>query len=139
MRLLADCRAVFEVDRRGLAGNRRAHRPLIEREESPWGDLFGRPITARKLASLLRPYDVRPSHWRIGGGTSVATSAAPSKTLGPVICILNWHNRHRCRFAGVSIPKRHSREVCHFKKAICRDVPLVPVEMDLGGIGASHE
>ncbi len=29
-------------------------------EDAPWGDWYGKPITGRKLASLLRPYGVTP-------------------------------------------------------------------------------
>jgi hypothetical protein len=33
-------------------------------EESPWGDLDGRPLDNRKLASLLKPYGIHPSNIR---------------------------------------------------------------------------
>jgi Protein of unknown function (DUF3631) len=29
-------------------------------DEAPWGDWYGRPLSARKLADKLRPYGVRP-------------------------------------------------------------------------------
>jgi hypothetical protein len=39
---------------------------LCKLEESPWGDLRGKPLDARGLAKRLRPYDVRPEDVRIG-------------------------------------------------------------------------
>lgn len=42
---------------------------LVEREEAPWGDLRGRPLDARKLARILRPYGIRPHTVRSGDKT----------------------------------------------------------------------
>ena len=42
---------------------------LVEMEESPWGDLRGRPLDARKLAKMLKPYDIRPHTVRLGDKT----------------------------------------------------------------------
>jgi hypothetical protein len=39
---------------------------LINLEESPWGDLKGKPLDARRLASLLKPYGVVSKQVRIG-------------------------------------------------------------------------
>jgi Protein of unknown function (DUF3631) len=38
-------------------------------EESPWGDLRGKPLDARGLARRLRPYEVRPTTIRVGDAT----------------------------------------------------------------------
>lgn len=38
-------------------------------DESPWGDLRGRPLDARGLAKRLRKYDVRPGDHRFVEGT----------------------------------------------------------------------
>ena len=38
-------------------------------DESPWGDWYGKPITARALGKLLKPYDVKPRSVRIGDVT----------------------------------------------------------------------
>ena len=43
---------------------------LVGREESPWGDLKGRPLDARRLARILRPYDIKPGTVRVGSTTS---------------------------------------------------------------------
>lgn len=43
---------------------------LIERlcaiELAPWNDMYGKPITGRKLSRLLRPFGIRPHRDRIG-------------------------------------------------------------------------
>ena len=39
---------------------------LIDMEESPWGDLKGKPLNARRLANLLKPYAVLSRQVRIG-------------------------------------------------------------------------
>lgn len=67
LRLLADLRLVF-----GESNFMRTEdilTALSAIEESPWGDLRGKPIDARKLASLLQPYDVRSRTGRIGNTT----------------------------------------------------------------------
>lgn len=42
---------------------------LLLLEEAPWGDLYGKPLDARRLARLLRPYGVRPHTVRDGDKT----------------------------------------------------------------------
>jgi hypothetical protein len=38
---------------------------LKQIEEAPWGDLNGRPLDTRRLASLLKPFDIHPKTIRI--------------------------------------------------------------------------
>lgn len=75
VRLLADIRDVFGWDPK--SGNFKAGAPdrlpsaeLAEKlaaiEESPWGDLRGKPIDARGLARRLRPYGIGPTQYRTG-------------------------------------------------------------------------
>jgi hypothetical protein len=45
---------------------------LTEMEESPWGDLDGRSLDARKLARLLKPYGIRPTGQRMGAEKKTA-------------------------------------------------------------------
>jgi uncharacterized protein DUF3631 len=65
-RLLSDLRSIFE-------GRDRYHTNsiisiLINKEESPWSVIDnGKPINARLLAEMLRPYKVTPKDIRIGG------------------------------------------------------------------------
>jgi hypothetical protein len=64
LRLLGDLRTVF--------GDRDAMWTveilvaLVDLEESPWGDLKGKPLDARRLAHLLRPYGVVSKQVRLG-------------------------------------------------------------------------
>lgn len=64
VQLLADCRRLFNalgVDR--LATEQLVHE-LTQLDDSPWGDLRGKPLDARGLAKRLRRYDVRPGDHR---------------------------------------------------------------------------
>ena len=68
VRLLADLRQVFG-DRDALS-TRVILESLIGMEESPWGDLKGKPLDPRKLSQLLRPYGVERTTFREGTTTS---------------------------------------------------------------------
>jgi curved DNA-binding protein CbpA len=64
-RLLADLRDVFgDADAMHgdaiLAG-------LLKISEAPWGDYYGKPLNARGLARLLKPYGVASVQVRVGG------------------------------------------------------------------------
>jgi hypothetical protein len=66
-RLLADLRDVF-----GGADSMHGEAILTglhKISEAPWGDYFGRPLNARDLAKLLRPYGVRSVDVKIDGVT----------------------------------------------------------------------
>jgi Protein of unknown function (DUF3631) len=65
--LLRDTRAVF--DGAGVLATEELLRRLCALEESPWGDLRGKPLDARGLARRLKPYEVRPTTIRIGDAT----------------------------------------------------------------------
>ena len=62
MKLLADIKEVF------CDGDHMGTEALLARlhklEESPWGDLKGKPLDARGLARRLRPYDIKPTNIR---------------------------------------------------------------------------
>ena len=64
IRLLGDLRTVFG-DRDSLA-TADLLLALINLEESPWGDLKGKPLDARRLANLLKHYAVVSKQIRIG-------------------------------------------------------------------------
>jgi hypothetical protein len=61
--LLRDVRAVFDGD---AMPTEALLAKLCALEESPWGDLRGKPLDARGLARRLKPYDVRPANVRTG-------------------------------------------------------------------------
>lgn len=86
VRLLADIRTVFrDLDTMSTADLIDA---LTGLDEAPWADLRGKPLDSRKLASRLRPYDVRSKNIRDGErvtkGYARADFADPwTRYLGP--------------------------------------------------------
>jgi len=63
IRLLSDLRRLFDgADAMSTAAILAG---LCALDEAPWGDLRGKAIDARRLANLLRPYDVRSKNVRI--------------------------------------------------------------------------
>jgi hypothetical protein len=70
VRLLADIRDVFA----GTGTDRLASAVLATRlgeiEESPWGDLWGKPLDARGLARRLKPFEIHPRTVRLDDGTT---------------------------------------------------------------------
>jgi len=69
VRLLRDIRGIFE--RRGV--ERIPSTTLIENlheiEESPWSEWYGKPISVRGLAKLLKRYEIEPKPFRFGEQT----------------------------------------------------------------------
>jgi hypothetical protein len=67
IRLLSDIRDVFGDD------DRIATSVLLERlhelQEAPWGDWYGKPITARFIAKELKPFVIHAKTLRIGDST----------------------------------------------------------------------
>ena len=64
VQLLADLRKVFgEAD---ALSTDQILTKLIVLDESPWGDLRGKPLNARGLSNRLRPYGVSPTTVRFG-------------------------------------------------------------------------
>jgi len=77
-RLLADLRALFTT-----AGTDRMRTPdiltaLHRLDEAPWGDLYGKPLDARRLARELARYGVTPGTFR-----DHTTTAKGYQTSGP--------------------------------------------------------
>jgi Protein of unknown function (DUF3631) len=65
VRLLADLRAIFSDDD-ALYSTTMLDR-LHKLEDAPWADWYGRPLSTRDLAKLLRPYQVRSKSVREHG------------------------------------------------------------------------
>ncbi len=40
-------------------------------EEAPWGDLWGKPLDARRLAKMLKPYGIKPKQLRLDPETTM--------------------------------------------------------------------
>jgi Protein of unknown function (DUF3631) len=70
LRLLADLKTVFDTSTLEALPTAVILARLIALPESPWGDLRGRPITDRTLASKLRQYGVRSRDIRIDDKSS---------------------------------------------------------------------
>jgi uncharacterized protein DUF3631/bifunctional DNA primase/polymerase-like protein/primase-like protein len=66
MRLLADIREALEGREHLSTADLLA--ALHDLEDAPWGDWYGKPLTARGLAKLLGPYRVLPVKRRLDGG-----------------------------------------------------------------------
>jgi hypothetical protein len=66
-RLLADLRDVFGAEDK-LHGETILN-ALHKLSEAPWADYYGRPLNARDLAKLLKPYGVTATDVKIGGVT----------------------------------------------------------------------
>ena len=70
VRLLADVRGAFEdreADRLATADLLDA---LHRLDEAPWGDWYGKPLSARSLAKMLRPYGVHSRTVRLDDGAT---------------------------------------------------------------------
>jgi hypothetical protein len=67
IRLLADLRTVFGSEEQMTS--REVVKALVDLDESPWGDLKGKPLDERGLANRLRAYGVRSKTIRVGTAT----------------------------------------------------------------------
>ena len=70
VRLLREIQQVFESQHTDRLASSSLIEALLEMEEAPWGDLRGKPLDARMLARLLRPYEVRPQTIRLDDETA---------------------------------------------------------------------
>lgn len=80
VRLLRDLRTVFgDADRMSTEQIVTALRTL---SESPWSDLYGKPLDATGLAKRLEPYDVRSHQFKLAGVKVRGYSLAGDPTRG---------------------------------------------------------
>jgi len=70
VRLLADVHAAFESGAADKLSTERLLELLSADEEGPWHEWHGKPITARVLAGLLRPFGIRSGTVRLADGTT---------------------------------------------------------------------
>jgi uncharacterized protein DUF3631 len=68
VRLLSDIRAVLKQRALDRVASAELVALLVGLEESPWGDLRGKPLDARGLAWRLKPYGVKPKNVRFTDG-----------------------------------------------------------------------
>ncbi len=69
LQLLADLRTSFNYVRAHALSSDTLLDQLVRLDESPWGDLRGKPLDARGLARMLKKYDVTPKPIRFEQGT----------------------------------------------------------------------
>jgi uncharacterized protein DUF3631 len=67
-RLLNDIRDIFADHPTVKMGTTELLELLYQIEEAGWSDWYGKPLTARKLASLLKPYGIEPHRERAWRG-----------------------------------------------------------------------
>lgn len=67
--LLVDIHTIFESKGADRITSGELVNELNMMEESPWGDLKGRPMDTRRLARMLKGYAIHPQAIRIGGAT----------------------------------------------------------------------
>ena len=89
VRLLTDLRAFFLKNQSDAAWTVDILAALHNLEEAPWADLRGKPLDARKLATLLHPYGVKAKQVKIGtanqrGYTRVDLGDAWTRYLPPM-------------------------------------------------------
>jgi hypothetical protein len=85
IRLLTDVRQIFDgsFDAPEHLPSEELLNRLIVLDESPWEDLgFGKRLNPRKLAELLRPYEIRPQNVRTGTGTAGEKSLQEGQLQG---------------------------------------------------------
>ncbi len=68
VRLLGDLREAFDQAGADALYSGTILDALHKLDEAPWADWYGRPLSTRDLAKLLRPYDVRAKNVREHGG-----------------------------------------------------------------------
>ena len=69
LQLLTDLRTAFDYVGAHLLSSDALIEQLCALDESPWGDLRGKPLDARALARMLKKYDVTPKVIRVGNST----------------------------------------------------------------------
>jgi len=70
VRLLVDLAAAFDRTGSDRLSTERLLELLAEDEEAPWNEWHGRPLTARGLARLLRPFGIRSGTVRLADGAT---------------------------------------------------------------------
>lgn len=119
VRLLADCRAVFDSCGDDSLATDALIARLVEREEAP-----GATSSASRSPRVSSPICCAPTTCGRATGEAAAvrhaaTRAVPSRTPGPVICVLKRHNRHRYRVAGISTicKAAQAQMLCRFRNS----------------------
>jgi hypothetical protein len=70
VRLLYDIRAAFDTRQVERISSAELVEALNADDEAPWGDWYGKQLTARTLAKMLRPFAIRPHVIRLASETA---------------------------------------------------------------------
>lgn len=98
VKLLADIRSIFEQERTDRMHTADLLAALLAIEESPWGDLWGKPLDARRLAKELARYVVRPTTVKINGTNGKGYTTAGETGLADAWArYLPQQNRGECQ------------------------------------------
>jgi hypothetical protein len=128
IRLLGDCRRIFSDSGRSRLSTEELLRGLNALEEAPWGDFYGKPLAARRLSTLLKPYGIKSAVIRIGektphGYDEAAFRDAWSRYLPP-----ETQHPQQVPICSENVPAQNATEtpnVADGKAPICRDVAYV--------------
>src|SRR5262249_54816592 len=66
VRLLGDIRLVFAATAQTRITSEQLIETCAQIEDAPWGDWYGRTITPRRIAQLLKPFGIKPKTIRFG-------------------------------------------------------------------------
>lgn len=134
VQLLADLRELFDERRTDRLASADIVEALGQREDRPWCEWSkGRPITARQVAKLLRPFGIRPKQYRDGEKTrgyrledcedAFSRYIPPSDPVQPVHPSDDGRNPDSAiRYSDAVVPDGKSR----LSPAITGTVPDVP-------------
>ncbi|MGH2976462.1 MAG: DUF3631 domain-containing protein [Solirubrobacterales bacterium] len=70
VRLLEDSRRAFDEDGAERLKSKEFLLRLHSMEEAPWGEWFGKPLSANRLGALLGEYDIHPRSMRFDDGAN---------------------------------------------------------------------
>lgn len=108
VRLLIDTQTVFENADQLWSKTILAR--LIDLPESPWADIYGRPLDERGLAKRLRGYGIKPKTIRIGAETARGYSRADLVDVWRRYVDLPPENANTSNTAN-TLPKEHVSDV----------------------------
>jgi len=124
VRLLRDLHRVFTAQHTDRLPTKAILDQLCVMDEAPWGDVRGAALDARRLATLLRPYAVRPTTFRGDTGTFKGYRMADLVDPWERYCALAAAHH----LAGPEHPEQPER-VAQADVPDVPDVPLVPEAM----------
>ena len=113
--LLADLFELFDRERSEVLTTRAILEALNDREDRPWPEWGGKPLSAHGLSKLLRQFGIRPHTVRFGGDTAKGYKREQSPSLGSATSYpINRHNPLPKRVCAICHPS-HGRRMCRIR------------------------